>query len=190
MDVLGAAWAGGRCPCCGRGDTGWDLRSFNPTLARVYCRNLLTLGLGPLCALPSLPSCPVCAALGFGLSQIPGTFALPCAPPRDAGAVPHTLGCLCPVCTCCLCGTHESFHLPFYTTDDNLLLAGLTPVLQEMRARVKILPWSFYSKCWKSLLSSPAFPSCMGAHSNCALLINASFYNLYLIDTENGGGSP
>lgn len=69
-------------------------------------------------------------------------------------------------------------------------LAGLTPVLQEMRARVKILPWSFYSKCWKSLLSSPAFPSCMGAHSNCALLINASFYNLYLIDTENGGGSP
>lgn len=97
---------------------------LQPNLARVYCRNLLTPGLGPLCALPSLPSCPVCAALGFGLSQIPGTFALPCAPPRDTGAVPHTLGCLCPVCTRCLRGTHESFHLPFYTTDDNLLWLG------------------------------------------------------------------
>lgn len=75
--MLGAAWAGGRCPCCGRGDTGWDLRSFNPTLARVYCRNLLTPGLGPLCALPSLPSCPVCAALGLDCHRSPAPLHCP-----------------------------------------------------------------------------------------------------------------
>lgn len=55
MDVLGAAWAGGRCPCCGRGDTGWDLRSFNPTLPGFIAEICSPQGWVP--SVPS-PRCP------------------------------------------------------------------------------------------------------------------------------------